>query len=471
MSEICRLSARDMAQRIRAKDLSAREVLDAHLRQIEAVNPLVNAIITLVPEQAYERARQLDEAAARNRFEGPLHGLPVAHKDLTATKGIRTTFGSPIYRDFVPPANDLIVDRIQQAGAVTIGKTNTPEFGAGSQTFNPVFGGNEEPLGSDEEPAGAAAAGQRLLSPPEWFRSPTAAIWAVLCAIRRASVRWLAFGPRPVVCPRSRRLTAGVRCRCWVPWRDRYRTWRCFFRRWQGPIRARRFPSTKRGERFAQPLERDCKGIRIGWCSSFAGLPFDRRVIDVFEAQRSRFESLGCITEDADPDFSGADEAFRVFRALAFCQQFAALKGELKQTIRQEIALGTALTGPQVADAEIKRSRLFARIGQTMVKYDFLVLPVTQVPPFDLNQEYVMEIEGVKMQSYIDWMRSCFFISITGLPAISVPAGFTPEGLPVGIQIVGRHHDDFSVLQIARAFETTQSESMPFAASSLLTGV
>jgi amidase len=215
------------------------------------------------------------------------------------------------------------------------------------------------------------------------------------------------------------------------------------------------------GARFAEPLDRDCKGIRIGWCPNFAGLPFDRRIRNVFEAQRREFEFPGCITEETNPDFTGADEAFKVFRALGFYHQLGALtaplRGSMKASVTQEIERGARLTGPEIADAETKRSRLFARVGQLMAHYDFLVLPVTQVPPFDLNQEYVTEIEGVNMESYIDWMRSCYFISITGLPAISVPAGFTPEGLPVGIQIVGRHHDDWGVLQMARAFEAVRN--------------
>src|ERR1039458_8299464 len=142
---ICFLSATELVRRMRRKEISAREVLDAHLRQIEAVNPQVNAIVTLAADQAREQACHLDEEAARGRFGGPLHGLPIAHKDLNETKGIRTTFGSPIFKDYVPDFNTLLIDRIQNAGAITIGKTNTPEFGAGSQTFNPVFGATRNP--------------------------------------------------------------------------------------------------------------------------------------------------------------------------------------------------------------------------------------------------------------------------------------------------------------------------------------
>ncbi len=183
-------------------------------------------------------------------------------------------------------------------------------------------------------------------------------------------------------------------------------------------------------------------------------MPFDPRVSEVVNAQRRTFEEIGCITEDADPDFSGADEAFKTLRALSFYQQYNALLGQpIKRTVVDEIEHGARLTGPEIARAETLRSQLFARIGEFMTRYDFLVLPVAQVPPFDIEQEYVTEIAGQRMESYVDWMRSCYFISVTGLPAISVPAGFTEEGLPVGLQIVGRHHDDFGVLQIAHAYE------------------
>jgi amidase len=211
------------------------------------------------------------------------------------------------------------------------------------------------------------------------------------------------------------------------------------------------------GSRFAQPLARDCRGLRIAWCGKFAGLPFDARVSAVVNARRQTFEDLGCVTEDANPDFAGADEAFKTLRALGFYLQHGELlephRSQMKRTVIDEIERGARLTGPQIARAETLRSQLFARLGEFMGRFDFLVLPVVQVPPFDLDQEYVTEIEGQRLETYVDWMRSCYFISTTALPAISVPAGFTPEGLPVGLQIVGRHQDDWGVLQMAHAFE------------------
>lgn len=445
-----------MARRIRRKDLSAREVLEAHLRQIELVNPQVNAIVTLVSERAFDRARDLDEAAAHGKFAGALHGLPVAHKDLFATRGIRTTFGSPLFKDFVPPANDLIVERIQQAGAVTIGKTNTPEFGAGSQTFNPVFGPTRNPWdlsrtcgGSSGGAAVALACGMIPIADGSdmggSLRNP-----ASFCSV-------VGLRPSPGRVPRVPATDGWSTLSVHGPMARNVSDLALFLSAMAGPDSRAPLSIHEPGARFAESLDRDCKGIRIGWCANFAGLPFDRRIRDVFDVQKTEFESLGCITEDVNPDFTGADEAFRVFRAFDFYLRLGTLAGPMKASVIREIERGARLTGPEIADAETKRSRLFARVGQMMANYDFLVLPVTQVPPFDLNQEHVTEIDGVKMESYIDWMRSCYFISITGLPAISVPAGFTPEGLPVGIQIVGRHHDDWGVLQMARAFETARN--------------
>jgi amidase len=452
-----------MARRIRRKDLSAREVLEAHLRQIELVNPQVNAIVTLVPEQAFDRARELDEAAAHGRIAGPLHGLPVAHKDLFATKGIRTTFGSPLFKDFVPPANDLIVDRIQQAGAVTIGKTNTPDFGAGSQTFNPVFGPTRNPWdlsrtcgGSSGGAAVALACGMVPIADGSdmggSLRNP-----ASFCSV-------VGFRPSPGRVPRVPATDGWSTLSVHGPMARNVSDLALFLSAMAGPDPRAPLSIHEPGARFAECLDRDCNGLRIGWCPNFAGLPFDRGIRNVFDVQRKEFENLGCITEEVNPDFAGADEAFRVFRALDFYHRLGALAGPMKASVTQEIERGARLTGPEIAEADTKRSRLFTRLGQMMANYDFLVLPVTQVPPFDLNQEYITQIDGVKMESYIDWMRSCYFISITGLPAISVPAGFTPEGLPVGIQIVGRHHDDWGVLQMARAFETTRNlPSLPIA--------
>ncbi len=206
---ICQLSATDLARRIRAKDLSAREVVAAHLDRIAHVNPSVNAIVTLLADQAMERARLADESLARGEVVGPLHGLPIAHKDLQITKGVRTTFGSPIYKDFVPADDSLLVERIRQAGAIFVGKTNTPEFGAGSQTFNPVFGATRNPYDTT------------------CCLSRMAATWAGPCATPPASAASSVCARRPAECRRGRRGSHGRRSVWTDRWRGMWRTSRC----------------------------------------------------------------------------------------------------------------------------------------------------------------------------------------------------------------------------------------------------
>ena len=211
------------------------------------------------------------------------------------------------------------------------------------------------------------------------------------------------------------------------------------------------------GSRFAASLARDVRGVRIAWWKDLGGVPVDRRVRDAVNAQRRVFESLGCVVDEAEPDFSDADAVFKTVRALAFltgvAPRVAGHRDQVKETILWEIERGERLTSAEIAWAETKRTELYHRMRRFMERYDFFVLPVAQVPPFDVDQPYVTEIDGTKMETYIDWMRSCYFISILGNPAISVPCGFTPEGLPVGLQIVGRHRDDWGLLQVAHAFE------------------
>ena len=208
---------------------------------------------------------------------------------------------------------------------------------------------------------------------------------------------------------------------------------------------------------FSRALERDFKEVRVAWGPDLGGLPVDPRVTAVIQAQRHVFESLGCLVDDTEPNFTDADEVFKVWRAwrfeLAFGELLQAHRDLLKETVVRNIEEGVKLSGPEIGRAERRRTELYHRMRKFMETYEFLILPVSQVPPFDVKERYVTEINGVKMDTYIDWMKSSYYITVTGLPAISVPCGFTPEGLPVGVQIVGRHQGDFGVLQLAYAFE------------------
>ncbi len=462
MTEICTLSAVELARLIRAKELSARDVVGAHLTQIERINPGVNAIVTLVAEQAMERARVADEDFAHGREIGPLHGLPIAHKDLQSTKGILTTFGSPIYKDFVPSEDSLIVERLRNAGAIVVGKTNTPEFGAGSQTFNPVFGATLNPFdrtktcgGSSGGAAVALATGMLPIADGSdmggSLRNP--ASFCNIVGLRTSPGRvpiWpsaTAWSTLSVDGPMARSVADVA----------------LLLSAMAGPDPRSPIALDDPGKLFAAPLGRDFRGARIAWWKNLGGVPVDRRVRDVVNAQRSVFESLGCIVDEAEPDFTDFDAVFKIVRALAFvtgvAPRVAGHREQVKDTILWEIDRGERLTAAEIAWAETKRTELFHRMRAFMARYDFFVLPSTQVPAFDVNQPYVTEIDGVAMETYIDWMKSCYYISLVGNPAISVPCGFTPEGLPVGLQIVGRHRDDWGLLQMAHAFETARSSS------------
>ncbi len=454
--EICFLTATELARRIQAKDLSAKEVMEAHLAQIELVNPKVNAIVTFLPEQAMEEAIAADETLAQGREVGPLHGLPVAHKDLVPTRGIRTTSGSLVFKDFVPEEDGLIVERLKKAGAITIGKTNTPEFGAGSQTYNEVFGETLNPYdlsktcgGSSGGAAVALACGMLPIADGSdmggSLRNP-----ASFCNV-------VGFRPSPGRVPTWPELVGWFPLTVEGPMGRTVQDTALMLSAISGPDARSPIAITEPASLFSRPLERDLKGVRIAWSRDLGGLPVDPRVTAVIEAQRPVFESLGCLVDDAEPDFTDADEVFKVWRAwrfeLAFGELLQTHRDQLKDTVVWNIEEGVKLSGSQLGKAERKRTEVYHRVRKFMETYEFLILPVSQVPPFDVKDRYVTEINGIKMDTYIDWMKSCYYITVTGLPAISVPCGFTPEGLPVGVQIVGRHQDDFGVLQLAYAFE------------------
>jgi amidase len=455
-SSICFMSTIEMARLIRAKKLSAREALAAHLKQIERVNPKVNAIVTLVAEMAADAAAKADEMQAHNETLGPLHGLPVAHKDLLETRGIRTTFGSPLFKDYVPTEDDIVVERMRRAGAIIIGKTNTPEFGAGSQTFNKVFGATRNPYDLTKTCGGSSGGAAVSLAcgfAPVVSGSDTGG------SLRNPAAFCNVAGFRPsigrVPNPKaafawSTLSTSGCLGRSFVDLAYTLSTIAGLDPR--APLSI-----NEPGELFARPLDRSFKGVRVAWFKDLGGVPFDPRVRTVVDGHRKTFESLGCIVEQAEPDFASAEIAFRVLRALSSANAYGAQLHDhpdaFKDTLKGEIEEGQRLTGMDVARAETAHGQLWRGFQSFLEKYEYFVLPTTQLPPFDVDTPYPTEIAGVKFTSYIDWMKSCWYISATGNPAASVPGGFTSEGLPVGVQIVGRNKEDFSVLQMAHAFE------------------
>ncbi len=473
-TDLCFLNATELAAGIRRGDYSSVEVTAAHIAQIERLNPAVNAVVTFLPEQALERAKAADDALAKGEAAGPLHGLPMLHKDTIDTAGIRTTYGSPIYREHVPPQSHLIIQRLHAAGAIPLGKTNVPEFGAGSQSFNTVFGATGNPYdptktcgGSSGGQAVALACGMTPIADGSdmggSLRNP-----ASFCNV-------VGFRPAPGRVPVWPKLVGWEPFSVQGPMARTVADVALLLTAIAGPDARSPIALPDPGSIFARPLGRDFRGTPIAYSPDLGDLPVDPRVTAAIEAQLPAFQQLGCaLTEFAGrqpkqqrndsislPDLSDADESFKVWRAWSFHLSHGPLLAEsrqqMKDTIIWNIEQGATLSGADLGRAEVKRTELYHRMRRFMETYEFLLLPVSQAPPFPVDMPYPTAIDTgdgrVEMETYIDWMKSCYYITVTGHPAISVPCGFTPEGLPVGVQIVGRHQDDFGVLQLAHAFE------------------
>jgi amidase len=455
--DLCFLSATDLATLIESGRVSAREVMEAHLDRIATVNPSLNAIVArLDDDQCLALADAADRRRAAGEPAGPLHGLPTAFKDLQPAVGFPFTRGSPIFRNAIPDADSVLVERMRHAGAIPIGKTNVPEFGMGSHTFNAVYGttlnayDRTKTAGGSSGGAAAALAtgmipiadgsdlGGSLRNPANFNNVVALRPSAGLVPSNTEPFPLLNFSVNGPMA-RTVRDTAFLLSVMAGP----------------DPRDPGCYPSDPRG--FAGELNRSLRGCRVAWCPDLGGLPLDSEVRTVIESQRSTFEALGCIVEDACPDLGGADFIFLTVRAWRTAAALGPLlptnRDQMKPEAVQEIEAGLALSGAEVGRALLEHARLMERVRRFQESYEFIVSAVNQLPPFDATIAWPRAIDGVAMTHYVEWMTSAFRITVTMRPAISVPAGFTPGGLPVGVQIVGRFRDDWGVLQIAQAFE------------------
>jgi amidase len=450
-------SARELAGLIRNRQISAREVMRAHLEQIDRVNPCVNAIVSKLPDEAcLALADDADRRLACGDAVGPLHGLPIAFKDNQPAVGFPFTRGSRIFADDMPTEDSVFVERVRAAGAIPIGKTNIPEFAMGSHTYNALFGTTLNPYdltksagGSSGGAAVALATGMLPIADGNdlggSLRNP--ANFNNVVALR-PTVGLVPTAPDPfpglgfnVNGPLARSVSDVAFLMSVMAGPDARDT-ACI-------------PSDP--SVFTQPLERDLRGTRVAWCLDLGDLPLDPRVRGVLEPHRSTFAALGCIVEDACPDLRDADDIFLTIRGWRAGAVLGPLLAEHRHLTKREaigeIERGLTISRDQVERALIRHRDVLERVRRFQESYPFIVCAVNQVPPFDAHIDWPKTIDGTVMNSYVEWMKSAYWISTTMCPAISVPAGFTDEGLPVGIQIVGRARDDFGVLQIASAFE------------------
>lgn len=453
MLELCMLDARTMLALLRKGEISCLELLEAHISQIEKFDPRINAIVTRTFELATRRAQELD---ARQDRELPLFGLPIAHKDLLATKGVRTTFGFPRYRDFVPETDAWIVSRMREAGAVMLGKTNVPEFGAGSHTFNRVFGATRNPYDLSRTVGGssggaAAALCSRMVPLADGsdtggsLRNP-----AAFCNV-------VGFRPSPG------RIPTGPNGDSWTdlsqlgPLARTIDDAALLFSVLAGPDeRALRMLETP-GTEFSEIEPTQVKGLRVAFTTDFGCLPVERQIRETLLNFAARLEQEGAIVESNTPNLESAKRVFGILRSLGFRRRFRQTSkneyNQLKDTIQWEIDRAKTLTLEVVEQAFEERSKLVRDTLAFFQNYDVLLGPATQVMQFPIEVDWVREINGQKMATYIEWMEACSLISTIGFPSLSLPAGFC-GALPVGAQVIAPIRQDLKLLQIAKAMES-----------------
>jgi len=450
-------TARDQVAAVRDRQISARELLDLHLARIGERNPQLNAIVSLDEDRARAGAAAADEALASGAEVGPLHGLPFAFKDTHDVAGWRTTYGSPLFADHVPDADELLVERVRGAGVVVIGKTNVPEFAAGSHTFNRVFGTTLNPVdptrsagGSSGGAACALASGMVPLADGSdmggSLRNP-----ASFCGV---------VGLRPTL----GRVPSWPTDNLWEttatggPLARNVGDLALLLSVMAGPDP--RVPTAlgDPGHWFAPPVTGNLTGLRVALSVDLGGaFAVDQEVAQVVESAAAVFQGAGATVASAHPVLGEAEDTFRTLRAWLFQAGFGALLAQhpdgFKESLADNIRAGEHLTGADVARAYAGRTALSGRMREFFVDHDLLVLPVSQVPPFPADQEYPTEINGTPMETYLDWMRACYLITVTGCPAISVPFGRTADGLPIGLQLVAPHGADRFLLETAAALE------------------
>jgi len=461
-SGITEMGGAALAAAIRAKKISAREAMAACLDRIDAVNPAINAVVSMRPREALmAEAAAADERQAHGAALGPLHGLPHAVKDLQAVKGLRFTQGSPIYKDRIAAADSLMVERLRKAGVIFVGKTNTPEFGLGSHTFNPVFGATHNPYDRTRSAGGssggaAAALAARMLPLADGsdyggsLRNPAG--WNNVFGFRTG------YGVVPATGPEVWLAGMGV----------------------QGPMARSvedlalllsvqagydpRSPLSLPGDGaiYRQTLEAPAKGRRIGWLGDFGGaVPHEPEVLEICGAALKAFEALGCAVEDAKVD-AAVEPAWQAMVKLRAWQQGAPIlanyhnpaeRALLKPEAVWEVETALPLTAFDITAASASRTTWSMAVKKLFDRFDYLVLPSSQVFPFAVEERWPKTVAGRAMRTYHEWMMSALLVTLSGNPALVVPAGFGAAGLPIGLQIVGRNRGEVACLQLARAYE------------------
>lgn len=461
--ELVLWDAVELSRAIRSRKVSCREVMATYLDHIEAMNPRVNAIVSLQERSVLlQQADERDAQLARGEYLGWMHGMPHAVKDIAATAGIPTTLGSPLFENHVPDHDSFFVERLKRNGAIIIGKTNTPEFGLGSHTYNPVFGPTRNAYDHTKSAGGssggaAAALAMRLVPVADGsdmmgsLRNPAA--FNNVIGFRPSYGR-VPFGPAPDVFVQQLAYDG--------PMGRSVEDVAMLLSVMAGPDSRSPLSIEQSPDRFAEPLKQDIRGSRIAWLGDLGGyLQMEPGIQALCQQACTRFESLGCTVEAALPEFSFERlwntwltwRHWLVSGQLAELYQDPAKRKLMKPEAIWEIEGGLKLSALDVHRASVARTEWYQALHRLFESYDYLVLPSAQVFPFDVDLPWPKAINGVEMTSYHKWMEVVTLGTLSGCPVINVPVGFNPQGLPMGMQIIGRNHADLAVLQLAHAYE------------------
>jgi amidase len=457
-TELCYTPATQLAASIRSKALSPTEVIDAFLARIERLNPKLNAYCTVTADLARAAARQAEAAVLQRTALGPLHGVPFSLKDLTSTKGIRTTFGSKIFEHHVPTEDAILVERLRAVGAILLGKTNTPEFGCKGLTDNKVFGTTYNPWDLERTPGGssggAAAAVAAGMGP--------LAEGSDLAGSIRMPASWcgvVGFKPSQGRIPRYPNSNAWNTLSFNGPLTRTVADAALMFQVMAGPDDRDPLSLSDTREDFFAAVRGNLslKGLRIAWTPDLNMVPVEPVVQEICHRATRVFADLGCTVDEASPDFSGAHELFGVLNAnlrTAAVGEYVDEWGEqMDPLLVWRVEQGRKLTLTDVGNAEKARTALYQRVLTFFATYDLLLLPTSSTPPYAAHGSYPTEVAGRKITTPYELLLLTYAFNLTGQPTISVPAGWTDDGLPIGLQIVGHWRDDAMVLRAAAAYE------------------
>ncbi len=462
-TELPDLSATELRHLIRARKLSPVEVVEACLERVERYNPTINAIVTL-NERALDDARALERRLARTEDAGLLCGLPVGIKDVTEVEGLRTTYGSPLYKDFVPKEDAVVVQRLRAAGAVILGKTNCPEFAAGGNTFNEIFGRTRNPWdpsksagGSTGGGAGGLATGMIALAQGTDLGG-SLRIPASFCGVvgLRPSVGLVPTYPSDYLWDTLQVTGPVARTAEDVA---------LMLQAIAGPSSSSPLGQTIEGRDFAAAVAKDVgRGLQLAYCSDVVGIGIDGDLEKVCREAARGLEELGARVDVIELDLSAGREAFLTLRGYWFVTEMFPRLDQMDRfgpNVANNTRSGLETKTKQLAHAEQVRGRIWQTFRELFQRFDHLLTPTMAVPPFPVEQNYPDAIAGQKMQTYVDWIAPTFVLSLTGLPIASVPCGLDPRGLPVGLQIVGRPFAEEAVLALARQVEQQRPIGRP----------